>query len=206
MKKLLALSLSLVLAMGILSGCGQKEEPKADSHQEEQQTQEINSLEPWQGTWNSMAVYLDSPGLEEAFTKLGQKDGKTAEEARAAYKLRRATDFGAAKIEGDKVTFYADKQESDTSANGEVKGEAEYKFVEHRQVEAKDWYIFEATGDSPHKYLLLMPMHGEGDFIHFHFRYADSIDAAFGEDMKSYYPALVKTNTTDEQLAGEIAE
>lgn len=162
------------------------------------------SLADWEGEWNNMGGYLERPEVQPAYKELAKKENVDVAKAKADYLAKRKCDFDGLKIEGDKViylsTFPADK--------GEAKGEGTYKFVELKEVPrgkaTLKWNIFEAEGDAPYKYLLLMPVGWEEALIHFHMRYGDDKDELLAKE--GWFPTFVKPSSTNDQISGEIAE
>ena len=151
-----------------------------------------------------MGGYLERPEVQSAYKELAKKENVDVAKAKADYLAKRKCDFDGLKIEGDKVTylstFPADK--------GEAKGEGTYKFVELKEVPrgkaTLKWNIFEAEGDAPYKYLLLMPVGWEEALIHFHMRYGDDKDELLAKE--GWFPTFVKPSSTNDQISGEIAE
>lgn len=162
------------------------------------------SLADWEGEWNNMGGYLERPEVQSAYKELAKKENVDVAKAKADYLAKRKCYFDGLKIEGDKVTylstFPADK--------GEAKGEGTYKFVELKEVPrgkaTLKWNIFEAEGDAPYKYLLLMPVGWEEALIHFHMRYGDDKDELLAKE--GWFPTFVKPSSTNDQISGEIAE
>lgn len=197
MKKKFALLLSLLLAFGMLFGCGANQEPADDSEDQnmtQKDTQDENaSLSDWDGEWNSIVYWYDD---EEVRKGLGDDaDSKIAEKDKGAH-----TDFAKIKVEADHVTFM--------DRDGKELAKSEYKFLEKKvkgEGEHSEWDIFEATGDvdSKYKVIALMPIHGEeGDLTHFHARYGATADEALSDD--SWWPVIASPETTAEQAIGEI--
>lgn len=217
-KYLFAISLCIaaVLALG---GCATEKKAddtakKAEStasqpvaaEKKEDTKKETVSLSEWNGDWNNIVSYLDDPELKASFDEVGKREGKTGDQAKAELKERRKFDYKAVKIDGNKMSFldnFADK-------GGKVLGTGEYKFLKSQKVKhgnsELEWDVFEATNaDAPHKYLTMMPIHGEEALTHFHMRYGNNLDELLNPDSK-WYPALIKPSSTLDQLKEEITE
>lgn len=235
MKRLLTVTLVSALMAGSLVGCGGSsttEEPAADTSQEqtaekdehdhdheseekseekedsseEEAADEDKDLVGWSGDWKNIETYEDSPKVAEAFEKLAEKEGTTAEEEKTKFEEKRRTDFNAMTIEGNTITIY-DNLKAD---GGKELGKGNYKYLgqEKRTSDGHDltWEIFEAEDESaPYKYFLMMEVHGHEELKHFHFRYGDeSVDELLGKE--GWFPTMVDGDSTEEQVAEEIAE
>lgn len=162
------------------------------------------SMSDWEGTWNNMGAYLEREELQDAFKKLGEKDGKSADEAKAAYIEKRKCDFDGMVVKGDKVTLL----DGFENENGKEIESVEYEFLETHKVKHGnhdlEWHAFKAKGDAKYPIMLMMPVHGEESLTHFHMRYGDDVKALL--EKEGWYPTFVKPNTTNEQLVEEITE
>lgn len=93
-----------LLCLTLLVACGKKDdngaaneknnktnvESDANKNQgSEKESEDSVTLADWEGTWNSMEGYLDAEEVQGAYEALGKKDGKSAEEAKAAYKEKK---------------------------------------------------------------------------------------------------------------------
>ena len=182
-----------------------KANDKKDDENKVEDGQEEISITEWEGSWNDMSAYLDDPALEDAFKIAGEKDGKTAEEAKAELMEKRKTDFAGFKVEGDKVTFLDNFEDKE----GKEIASSEYKFTKSYDAQHGNktltWDAFEATSpDAKFPVLLMMPVHGEDTLTHFHMRYGDDVEALL--EMEGWFPTYVKPSTTTEQLVQEITE
>lgn len=209
-----------LLCLTLLVGCGKKEgnaaaneknnktNVESDANKNQGSEEESNSsvtLADWEGTWNSIEGYLDAEEVQGAYEALGKKDGKSAEEAKAAYKEKRHSDFLGIKIEGNNVTFLDNFEDKD----GKAIETSEYELINEHKVKHGnydlEWFVFKSKNpDSKYPILLMMPVHGEEELIHFHMRYGSDENELLGMD--NCYPTYVKPNSTMEQIAGEIAE
>lgn len=215
----------LLLLVGVLScsmflfACGQKDNAgnnaapannaavNAENNKEEAEAEAQDdkvSLADWEGEWNNMGGYLERPEVQPAYEELAKKENVDVAKAKADYLAKRQCDFDGLKIEGDKITYLSTFPED----KGQAKGEGTYKFVESKEVPhgnaTLEWDIFEAEGDAPYKYLLMMPVHGEEALTHFHMRYGDDKDELLAKE--GWFPTFVKPSSTNDQIIGEIAE
>lgn len=212
----ISLCIAAVLALGGCTAEKKAEDTKAKAEATATQSaaaqskheapKDAVSLSEWKGDWNNIVAYLDDPELKASFDEVGKREGKTGDQAKAELKERRKFDYAAVKIEGNKISFldgFADK-------GGKVLGAGEYKFVKSQKVMhgnfELEWDIFEAsTPNAPHKYLAMMPVHGEEALTHFHMRYGNDMDKLLDPNSK-WYPALIKPSSTLDQLKEEITE
>lgn len=221
---LYVVSLSLA-ALIALSGCQgqQKENPESaqktpTAQAEQKKTNDTNdknsssdksaqkvSLSDWDGEWNDLTAYFNDPELSASFEKVAARDGGTAESQKEQLLKKRHCDFGALKVSGNTVTFY----DKPVDKGGKEVSHATYEF--ERSVKVKhgshdlEWDIF-TTKDSGATYpvILMMPIHGEESLTHFHMRYGSDADKLLTEE--KWYPALIKTTSTIDQIKGEIEE
>jgi Zn/Cd-binding protein ZinT len=171
-----------------------------------------SELTKWVGTWNSMNSFLDESWMESTFNEgveyIQNTHSKTisAEQIKNRFAQMLRSDFASCVIEGDKITFYTQKNAAGTPTaitytfkkkmgGSEEKGEKSY------------WYAFEGDTSDKYKYLVvLLPEQDGGDqMIHFHFRYAaESFDTLFNGENKRWYATLAKQGTTEEQVKKSI--
>ncbi|WP_276907814.1 ZinT/AdcA family metal-binding protein [Peptoniphilus duerdenii] len=209
-----------LLCLTLLVGCGKKDdngaaneknnktnvESDANKNQgSEKESEDSVTLADWEGTWNSIEGYLDAEEVQGAYEALGKKDGKSAEEAKAAYKEKRHSDFLGMKIEGNNVTFLDNFEDKD----GKAIETSEYEFVHEQKTKfgSKDleWFVFKSKNpDSKFPILLLMRVDPEEELIHFHMRYGSDENELLGMD--KWFPTYVKPDSTLEQISNEIAE
>lgn len=152
-----------------------------------------------------MGAYLDDEQLQDAFKKLAEKEGVTAEEAKEKYVAKRKCDFNGMVFEGDTVTLLDGFQDK----GGKAVSESKYEYVETYQVKHGnydlEWHMFKAVDEkAQYPVLLLMGVHGEEALTHFHLRYGK--DAAELLAMEGWYPTFVKPASTYDQLAQEITD
>ncbi|WP_051866893.1 ZinT/AdcA family metal-binding protein [Corynebacterium atypicum] len=165
------------------------------------------SMADWEGAWTSMGSVVDNPEYAADFEKAAKEKGKTTDELKKEFGEVVKADFGGLKITDNMVTFVKDPKSVDNPAEEGY----EYKFSDSKEVDHHgkklSWYIFEATGNAPHKYVMMLPLHGEEALEHFHMRYGDSVDEMFGDLAKDWYPTFYNAKTaTHDQIAEEIAE
>ncbi len=215
---LFAVSLCLAATMGLYGCSGQSAEKPAEKpaanaaadkqetqKEEQKKTQEV-SLSEWNGSWNNIVNYLDDPELAASFEEVGKRENISGDEAKAKLKERRKFEYGALKVEGNKMSFFDNFEDK----GGKLIGTGEYKFVKSEKVKHGnhdlEFDLFEATNaDAPQKFIALMPIHGEESLTHFHMRYGSDADKLLDPESK-WFPALVKTTTTMDQLKDEITE
>lgn len=198
----------------------EEDEEQKDSNEEAESTEGENkkesddanssesevTLADWEGEWNGMQLYLDKDELDETWEQLGEKEGKSADEAKKAYKEKRDFDFGGLKIEGDTLIAY-DNFPSESGAK-ELET-SEYKWVKSHEMEHDGHKLnFEEfktdNPDAKYPVMLLMPVHGEEEMTHFHLRAGDDADELMKKE--GWFPTFVKPNTTMDQIKDEILE
>lgn len=160
------------------------------------------SLADWDGTWKSLGAYVDDPEMQDPMQDAADEHGESTDEIRAEIDESRGADFEGLVIEGDKIAFIADAADLDTADASEG---VEYTFVGAKDVTTAEheftWFIFEGGEGAPHKYVLLMPLHGEESLAHFHMRYGDTIEEAL-DAPEGWFPTFVDPKeATDEQIA-----
>ncbi len=163
------------------------------------------TLADWEGSWNSIEGYLGDDALKDAFKVLAQKEKVSEAEAKENYIKKRHADFKGMKIDGNKVTLYDNFEDK----NGKEIETVEYEYTNQHKVKHDnydlEWDVFKAK-DANAKYpvLLMMPVHGEEELIHFHMRYGNDENKLLEEE--GWYPTFVKPSSTMEQIAEEVAE
>lgn len=213
--------LSLALAATLaLSGCGANNAVapagssnmsagsgagSTDSGSAAQSAADVVSLADWEGSWNGFSAYLSDPQLEDAYKEVGERDSKPADEVKKDMETKVKADFSGLKVEGDTVTFLDGFEDK----GGKELTHASYQFKESRKVEhggyQLEWDVFEASDPSAaYPVLLMMPVHGEEEMIHFHMRYGKDADELMAQD--DWYPTFVKPSTTLDQIKDEIKE
>ncbi len=162
-------------------------------------------LSEWAGDWNNMGAYLDDEELQAAFVTLAENEKVSQEEAKNAYVLKRQTDFGAIRFEGDEVIFF----DAPFDRNGVeiARGKYVYSSVEKTKEGKHDltWYAYKTSDvEAPYTNLLLMKVHGE-DLVHYHLRYGDeSVKKLLEKD--GWFPTMIATDSTVDDLIAEITE
>lgn len=205
--------LGLALAFSITACGGQQAQKPAEQSKLAEQSQAasadkkeaVKDLKGWEGTWNDFSKYLDDEQLKDAYAEKAKDAGKTPEEVKKELKERRQSEFGGLEIKGDTITFldgFKDK-------GGKEIAKVTYKFKDAKKVEhggkQLEWDIFEAQDkDAKYPVLLLMPVHGEEELVHFHMRYGKDADELLKKD--GWFPTFVKPNSTMDQIADEVKE
>lgn len=221
--------IGLILAIGVLlSACGDKkaddkksmqdkkveekktEEKKPEAKKvEEKKTEEKEdmkkvSLSDWMGEWNNIEGYLDKPEVKTAIEDKAKEEGKKADELLNAFKERRKADFMGVKVDGETLYLY-DKFPSEKGKQLEM---LTYKYIESHKVKhgnsELEWNVFETKDKDDYKYLLMMPVHGEDEIVHFHMRYGKDKDQLLKDE--KWYPTMVKPSSTMQQVITEITE
>jgi Zn/Cd-binding protein ZinT len=147
------------------------------------------ALAGWEGTYNSLASYLDDEAFTDVFT------GKDAAKAKLAEWL--AADFKSVRIEGGAIAFYSSKDAAGTPTTT-----VSYS----RKTDIEFWNAFESDQDSAYKYLLATEPGADydGGAFHFHLRYGTA-----GFDVLvngSNLPTAVKADTANDKVQEVIEE
>lgn len=165
------------------------------------ESEKKSTLADWEGEWESISAYFDDPEVKKGMEEHAKEEGETYEEARAEFDEDRGTDFAGIVIDGDTVAF-VDKLED--LGSDSAKG-VKYEQVKAYDVKTKEfeftWFIYEAQGDAPYKYLALMPVHGEEHLVHFHMRYGNDIDEMLQKD--DWFPVIIKKGSADIDMIKE---
>ena len=220
--------IAMILCLGVLlSACGDKtvkedkvdekkveekvnKEEKKDTNEKVEEKAQVKeplsqvSLEEWKGEWNNIQGYLDKDEVKKAVEEKAKEESKSADDFLKAFNERRKADFMGVKIEGDKLILL-DKFPSD---NGKEIEKLSYKYLESHSVKHGnsdlEWHVFETEDKDEYKYLLMMPVHGEDEIVHFHMRYGMDKDQLLKDD--KWYPTMVKPSSTMQQVVTEITE
>lgn len=163
------------------------------------------SLSDWNGEWNSLTTYFDDAELQPVIEKAAKEKNESKDDLLKDLGERRHCDFGAVKIDGNKITYY-DKQQKDGGKEIET---VEYEWKESHPIkhgnQTLSFEIYESKdANAKYKLIAMMPIHGEEELTHFHMRYGASIDEMMKQE--KWYPLLCKTETTYKQLEGEFSE
>jgi Zn/Cd-binding protein ZinT len=172
-KKLLAGILGIALVFGfVLTGCdnGGGGDPEPE-------------LAKWAGTWNAYLEYFYEPELLEILEAQYEPyaERMTLDQFKAFVKAIAQTDFGSFVIQGNTITFYAQKATT-KNPSGDVLETVTYTFkgimkdtwaTGTAEEEEFDWYSFEGGTEGGHKYLLLEEAGRDTSTgpLHFHMRY-----------------------------------
>jgi Zn/Cd-binding protein ZinT len=171
-------------------------------------------LAAWNGTWNSIHNYYDDADLADTLNEQyaglpeAQKNalGITSFDGYKAFiKQLAETDFGSFVVQGNKITFYAQKT-SAKNPSGSGTETVTYTYKGMRKVawqgEEADFYAFEGDKAGDHKYLIFEEAERDTSDgpLHFHIRYgADSVDILVtGAGM--WAPTIVSYDTTIAEL------
>jgi Zn/Cd-binding protein ZinT len=171
-------------------------------------------LAAWNGTWNSIHNYYDDEDLTDTLNKQyqGLPDAQKnalgitsfADYKTFIKKLAR-TDFGSFVVQGNRITFYAQKTAA-KNPSGSGAETVTYTYKGMRKVawqgEEADFYAFEGDKAGDHKYLIFEEAERDTSDgpLHFHIRYgADSVDSLVtGAGM--WAPTIVSYDTTIAEL------
>jgi Zn/Cd-binding protein ZinT len=203
MKRVLSTILALTLCLFILN-C------KNESDDEPE-------LAKWAGTWNPIYGYLDDSGLDAIFQSQydalpdAYKTQITSVDAlRNMTKALAQTDFGSFVIQGDKITFY-DQKQTQKNPLGNVVETVTYTFkgIKHDVYGGdEDFEVSAFEGDTAgvHKYLLIEEAERDTPTgpLHFHFRYGnigfDDLLMTPTDNHSGWYPTIVRYDTTIAEL------
>lgn len=208
-KKFLVLLASVMMFSVIFTGCQNEEKPATQEAEDTNKDKvdvesDIKDLSTWKGTWNNMGAYLEDEEIQEAYTKLAEEEGITAEEAKKAYLEKRHADFDGLIVEDNKVTYLDGFKDKD----GKEIAQVEYAYKETKKVPRGDseltWHVFESEEEGAYKVLLMMEMDDEDALTHFHMRYGKDLDEVLAKE--KWFPTFIATDSTHEQLYEEIAE
>ncbi|WP_448852171.1 ZinT/AdcA family metal-binding protein [Corynebacterium sp. 335C] len=168
----------------------------------ESKSEDKASLADWDGNWISLGAYAKTDKMKPFAEEAAKEHGETVDQVLAEVEEARKADFAGLVIGDDKINFVdsVDGVEGASASEG-----VEYTFVESKDVKTDEheftWFIFEGGEGAPHKYVLLMPLHGEETLAHFHMRYGDTIEEAMNAD-EGWFPTFIPAGeATDEQIA-----
>lgn len=163
------------------------------------------SLADWKGSWNDFSSYLDKEEVAEAYAEAAKESKSTPEKVKSELKERRSCEFHGLKIDGDTVSFL----DGFESEGGTEVAKATYEWVESKKAmhggQELEWNVFKAKeADAKYPVLLMMPVHGEEELVHFHMRYGKNADELMGKE--DWYPTFVVPSSTIAQIKDEIKE
>ena len=213
-KKILSMLSVLICSVLLLQGCGTSTEQETDqgasqSTEQKQATEgtaeDSVSLSDWDGTWNNLGAYLNDADVQTGFETLAKKENKDVAAAKAEYIEKRKADFNAMVVNGNTITFLDNFEDKD----GKEIAKAEYEFVDKHKAkhgeEELEWDVFKAKdADAKYPVLLMMPVHGEEELIHFHMRYGKDAESLLNNN--DWYPTFIKPSSTKDQIIDEISE
>lgn len=187
-----------------------KEMSKPEAVQEViEMMQNFKPFTAWKGDWKSAVVFLDDPVMTPVYETVAKKaleKGKnyTSETVKDFFKKMLHSDFGAMKLEGDKVTFLDDKGVVKATLNYVSDGLELRKFGEYPLA----WSVFKVEVASPYKTLVLLPTGKDtaDGFTHFHMRYGDKTPEALLDDpsLALWWPTLCEPGTTASKFAADM--
>lgn len=174
-------------------------------------SQKADSLETWQGIWEDFSSYFHEPGLQEAYTVLAKREGKTAAEIQERYVDGRTYEcrIPAMIIKGDAVTYnFYSKAEWHANSPSKSSVTAKYKFTgEIKDDFDRGWSHFEAVGAAPYKHLLLSPPETDipgKTMTHFHFRYGNDLSEL--KAAKGWFPTMTLYDSDISLLVGHMTK
>jgi Zn/Cd-binding protein ZinT len=173
-------------------------------------------LAKWAGTWNPIHDYLDDPGLNASFQ--AQYDAlpdsyktqiQSVDALRTFAKVIAETDFGSFVIQGNKITFY-DQKQTQKNPSGNVIDTVTYTFKGTQQTvygnEEVDMSTFEGDKEGAYKYLLLEEAERDTPDgpLHFHMRYGsksfDDLLTSMEGRHSLWAPTIISYDTTIAEL------
>ncbi len=161
-------------------------------------------LKDWNGEWNNIEGYLDKPEVMKALEEKAKKEGKKLEDIKKEFTDSRHLPFKGLKVDGDSLTLY----DGFISESGKEMAKLNYKYVESHSVKHGNselfWHVFETKDNEEYKYVLMMPVHGEEEIVHFHMRYGKDIKELLGKE--DWYPTMVSPSSTMDQVVTEVSE
>lgn len=167
------------------------------------------SLADWNGSFRGFNSYFEEDFIKTAMEDAAKEHGETVDEMRAELDESRGANFEALVINEDEITFVKSAKDLDTPSEQAVK----YSFEKALDVKTDQyeftWFIFKAEGEGEHKYVALMPLHGEEALEHFHMRYGNSIEEILDPtkqgQSEDWYPTFVNPKTaTNDQIIESV--
>ena len=172
---------------------------------------EVTSLAPWQGTWNSAESFLGEEVFQDAYAALAETMDMPAEAVQAMLTgMMQAGGVGSFVITDEEIAAYADR-----NGEGDLLFRAAFAYNGKKTVTGEfqgisftaDWYQFALQGDGPeaYTYLVLGEVEAEeGSLVHCHYRFgAESVDALTGMT-EDWYPTMCDPSVTAESLLAEL--
>ncbi|SER77748.1 ZinT/AdcA family metal-binding protein [Corynebacterium cystitidis] len=174
-------------------------ETKSDSDSD---TQSKATLADWEGEWVSLGALAKTDEMKPFAEEAAKEHGESVEEVLEEVDEARKTDFAGMVIDADHIAFFDTIEEV---SGGSAEDGYKYTFSESIEDEHDGntftWFVFEGDEGAPHKYVLLMPLHGEETLAHYHMRYGDSVDEAMNADDHWYPTFIAPGEGSDEQIA-----
>ena len=172
---------------------------------------EVSSLAPWSGTWNSAESFLTDESVQQAFAAAAETMDAPAETVQAMYTAMMSADgTGSFVITDKEIAAY-----SGQNGEGDLLFRANFSYVGKETIQGEfqgmeftmDWFKFALEGEGPeaYTYLVLAEMEREeGGMIHFHYRFGkDSFEALTGMT-DAWYPTMCDSSVTAEMLLREF--
>ena len=169
------------------------------------------TLDSWQGNWNSMSLYLNDKEVEGAFKAKAYAEIKNPLKAKEIVprikkelEERRKSDIVSMVIKGDTIEFFNNKLTKENILTEKSSGKGTYKFVgTAKDNNGREFKKFEAVNNNaPYKYFIIMPINKEEALKHFHFRYGnESFEALLKQN---HFPTMIAFDSTYEVLRDEI--
>jgi zinc transport system substrate-binding protein len=164
------------------------------------------SLGQWAGTWNNFYSYLEFPAIQEAYSILAVKEGKTAEEIKRRYLdgLTYQCEIAAFRVTASSITFFTGPQTS-ANATSNVAYAAAYSDAGPVDIGGRIWQHFETSSNIPYKHLLLLPAEADEPgktMVHFHFRYGQSLENL--KNAEGWFPTMVQYDNSSSLIVGHM--
>ena len=170
-------------------------------------------LTVWDGTWKSSYAYLDDDAMDTAYETIASAlpnysagNVETVLRSMLATDLSSITILNIANIVGDGTIFGVSIDAAD-AVGYTYKGVQE---VEWATGVSFSWYKFEKTDaadDDPYKYIIGTAAHQDSadSMLHWHMRYGSEGFEALIETAEFWWPTLVQSGLSAEELADEYA-
>ncbi|MFC5937862.1 ZinT/AdcA family metal-binding protein [Corynebacterium choanae] len=160
------------------------------------------TLADWDGTWVSLATYVDDPDLAPAFEHEAQEHGESVDALQAELRDKYAAPVEGLVINEDEITFVTKRADVDNPTEQPVKYVFDDAIEDSHGAKTFTWFVFKAEGDAPYPYVFLLPRHGEETLEHFHARFGSDKDALKNADN---FPTFVDPQrATAAQLEEEL--
>lgn len=208
-KKLIAVAACGAL---VLTGCSNKEEASntpSTTAASAKPTTSVNSmakatLSDWEGSYRSLASYLDDPEYFGEFEKGFKDRGVDAQATVSKLKTRYGVPFEGLVVQEDSLTFVKDRKNLNHPVEQAVKYSFEESYKETYNGHDLTWFVFKADQPADNTYIFLMKKHGEEELEHFHARFGNDKAAMKKSDT---FPTFVEPKKAPkEQVVDELME